>query len=660
MGTKLTEFKGKVVGGAVYAHKSAVPALGFSFVEKSEVASSIIEKGTHWNVIKFDQKDPNKLSLLLYEDFTKAEFPALLNSFQVDLANEKYQSRNHSKSNPPILHRKELLLDPSDPKKEEYKALTCSLEELGAFKDISKYGTKIPWEQNLKRLCIKVSKHKVSQVVDEDTEEDNQSVVRHRTAISRSSLSTPAKLLFTSGLASEDNSFLDYGCGKGDDVKFLNELGIDATGWDPYFKPDNKNLITSDIVNLAFVINVIESPSERIEVLQKAYDLAKKCLAVSVMLPSQNDTIAALPFADGQITSTRTFQKYYQQVEIEELLSTALKVNPIAAAPGVFFIFKDEEVEQDYLLKRQLGIIRDYDPNLSLVKINEKKEKTKEATRIANLLAKHTLAFARKPELEELPHYFQQQLESSGISFRKAFNAASSLFSENDLRHAVKVKKEQLLLFLSMYFFSGRPKYKSFNRSLQKDIRLHFGSMTAAQDQAKELLYSLGNEKFIYEDSHLATEEGLGDLRDGKFTFHTNNTNNLSLRLRGVLAIAERMAGKLDDVDVIRIHIETKKVTYLSLDNFKNSPLPRILKRSIVDFREHSVKTITHDEGGKVKTLYLKSKLMADNEANYEIQKKFDETLEANTAFDFSGEGPKFEEFAKELLDKKIIPPAYK
>ena len=114
-------------------------------------------------------------------------------------------------------------------------------------------------------------------------------------------------------------------------------------------------------------------------------------------------------------------------------------------------------------------------------------------------------------------------------------------------------------------------------------------------------------------------------MRDGKFTFHTNNTNNLSLRLRGVLAIAERMAGKLDDVDVIRIHIETKKVTYLHLIISKLS-LPRILKRSIIDFREHSVKTITHDDGGKVKTLYLKSKLMAANEANYEIQKKFDET----------------------------------
>ena len=43
VGAKMTKFKGKVVGGAIYAHKSAIPALGFSFVEKSEVASSIIE-----------------------------------------------------------------------------------------------------------------------------------------------------------------------------------------------------------------------------------------------------------------------------------------------------------------------------------------------------------------------------------------------------------------------------------------------------------------------------------------------------------------------------------------------------------------------------------------------------------------------------------------
>ena len=62
-------------------------------------------------------------------------------------------------------------------------------------------------------------------------------VLRHMTAIGRSALSLPAKVLFQTGLANDETSFLDYGCGRGDDVKFLTELGVPASGWDPHFKP---------------------------------------------------------------------------------------------------------------------------------------------------------------------------------------------------------------------------------------------------------------------------------------------------------------------------------------------------------------------------------------------------------------------------------------
>ena len=161
----MPKFKGKVVGGAAYVHISAIERLEPRLIKISKVAKEIIQKDIQWNVIKFDLKDIDKLSLLLYEDFEKSEFPALLNSFQVRLSKRKYQSRIHSKSNPPILHRKELLLDPSNPKIEKYEALTSSLEERSAFKNISKYGTKIPWEQNLKRLNITVKKHKIVQLV---------------------------------------------------------------------------------------------------------------------------------------------------------------------------------------------------------------------------------------------------------------------------------------------------------------------------------------------------------------------------------------------------------------------------------------------------------------------------------------------------------------
>ena len=202
-------------------------------------------------------------------------------------------------------------------------------------------------------------------------------VQRHNTAIGRPALSLPAKLLFQSGLVTDETSVLDYGCGRGDDVKFLKELGIPAVGWDPHFIPDPALLVAHDIVNLGFVLNVIENPEERKTVLTDAFALAEKCLSVSVMLHSQNDTVTSIPHRDGQLTAKKTFQKYYEQIELEELISNQLSASPIAAAPGVFFIFKDETLEQDFLLKRQLGIIQDYEPRDLLAKINEQKEKCK-------------------------------------------------------------------------------------------------------------------------------------------------------------------------------------------------------------------------------------------------------------------------------------------
>lgn len=485
-------------------------------------------------------------------------------------------------------------------------------------------------------------------------------VLRHRTAIGRSALSLPVKVLFQTGLANDEASFLDFGCGRGDDVKFLCELGVSALGWDPHFNPDPSLLKKSDIVNLGFVLNVIEDKQERIDVLKDAYELTEQCLSVAVMLHSQNDTAATIPFNDGQITTRQTFQKYYSQTELESLLINVLGVNPIAAAPGVFFVFKNEALEQDFLLKRQLGIIQDYEPQNLLSKENEKKEKSEQILRLNQNLVKHILNFARKPQLEELPRYFRQQLEKSGISYRRIFSTASQSITEEDLQKAVLLKKEQLSLFFAMYLFSTRPKYRSLNNGLQKDIKLHFGSMKELEAKAKDLLYSLGENELIYSDIQKAVDDRLGYSDGDKFTFNARNLNKIPLRLRGIMSVAERLSGKIDDVDLIKIHIETKKVSYLSIDKFGSSPLPRVLGRTIVDFRDNKIATFEHTKDGKVKVVYLKSRFMHENDLNYKIQKQFDDRVLEVCDFDFSGEGPRFDEFAATLFKHKIIPPLYK
>ena len=653
-------FKGKVVGDARYIRKDAIALI--DPIEKTTVTSAaeLVEKNQNWNVVKIDLKQANKVSFLDYEDFETNAFPALLNSCQVDLENKSSATRNYSPNNPPILHRKELLINPLVNELEKYTSLTKELEDLGAFSNSIKIGTKQNWEAELKTLGIRVEDHRVVPI-DKPVSRNTlgKDIVRHRTAISRNALSLPAKILFTGGIANENDSYLDYGCGRGDDIKFLRELGVPASGWDPHFAPKEELLVKSDVVNLGFVLNVIENPEERLEVLKNAFRLAKKCLCVGLMLHSQNSATNALPYKDGQITSINTFQKFYEQQELESLLSKVLNTPLIAGAPGVFLAFKDEASEQDFLLKRQLGIIQVYEPRDLVSKVNERKAATKLALNVVNNLARHTLAFARKPTLEELPRYFREQLDKSGLSYQKAFNGAAKLISDEELATAVEHKKEQLELFFAMYLFSGRPKYGDLSSSLQKDVKLHFGSVRTIEENAKKLLFSLGNEDLIFEAAREAEKNNLGRLEETKFIFLSKKLPELPIRLRGIINIAERLSGKIEDANLIRIHIDTKKVSYLSIDDLETEVLPKITKRTIVDLRQQSVRNFEHLTPGYEKVLYQKSKFMDAGEKHFKTQKAFDDLLAKELDFDFLGEGPRYQEFMLALAERKINPPSF-
>ena len=109
----------------------------------------------------------------------------------------------------------------------------------------------------------------------------------------------------------------------------------------------------AEIVNLGFVLNVIEEPSERLQAVRRAFEFARQCLAVAVMVVGKGDTQGLRAYRDGFLTQRDTFQKYYQQEEMKAFLERALETEAIPVAPGIFFIFKDKILEQRFLLDRQ-------------------------------------------------------------------------------------------------------------------------------------------------------------------------------------------------------------------------------------------------------------------------------------------------------------------
>ena len=145
-------------------------------------------------------------------------------------------------------------------------------------------------------------------------------VRRDRTAIRRSNPSRPVRLAVSDGLIHNETSVFDYGCGHGDDLRYLSSLGIACAGWDPVFATQ-ESPTEADLVNLGYVVNVIEDSTERVRVLRDAWSLARRLLIVAARLSLEADLPSRLNcFADGFLTTRGTFQKLFEQHDADQLM----------------------------------------------------------------------------------------------------------------------------------------------------------------------------------------------------------------------------------------------------------------------------------------------------------------------------------------------------
>lgn len=169
-------------------------------------------------------------------------------------------------------------------------------------------------------------------------------IQRHRTAIKRKKLSRPTRLATEKQIIQSDSLVLDYGCGRGTDVVYLRERGIDATGYDPIFFSDKTVLDkTYDVVLLNYVLNVIEDVIERSQVLRDSFNLATKALVVSVRVDTDRPKIKMKKFNDGVVTSRDTFQKFFSPDYLVDFFDSVLGSETfklIKLDKGIFALIK--------------------------------------------------------------------------------------------------------------------------------------------------------------------------------------------------------------------------------------------------------------------------------------------------------------------------------
>lgn len=128
-------------------------------------------------------------------------------------------------------------------------------------------------------------------------------IARHRTALARGDFSRPIRLALEDGLIHSGTTIMDFGCGLGGDVDRLASQGFDCVGWDPSHRPSGLKR-RSDVVNIGYVVNVIEDAGERADTLRAAWSLADRVMVVSARLKADlgNSDEPGAAFADGRLT----------------------------------------------------------------------------------------------------------------------------------------------------------------------------------------------------------------------------------------------------------------------------------------------------------------------------------------------------------------------
>lgn len=634
---------GKYIGQNYYFHIDFTRYLDEKYLIKLKAAIEIAKKKSDlkFNIVKFTQ---SKVSLLNYPGFWDDPFPVLTHSCSINLSTSEYSYIDYSGiQNPYILHRKELLIPTDHINWPEWAALTATAEAEGLFTNTSKIGRNDYWKKLLKSKNLYLVGHQLF------SEDDKTIVDRHKTALTRYSLSKPFRFLMENDYLSGQYTIFDYGCGKGSDIKFVSEMGVQINGWDPFYSP-NQTVIQSDIVNLGYVLNVIEKITERTETLKKSAALANKLLVVSVML-EKKDLGKAVVHRDGVITSKNTFQKYFKQEEIKNYILSVLKITPVSFGPGIIGVFFDEQEEQKYLDLRYTS------------KTWRGKKKLLNNQNEDELISKYQdIIYEYCNKCFELgrPLYQQEALSIRPLieelgTWRRTTNYLLSLVDKKYLREAEKMRKSDLIVLLSLNEYMGRIHYKHLTPRLKHDFKYFFDSYKKARKVSQELLHNIGNSYSINEACEDMVLNGYGYIdSDGNYIFESEQLNFLSPILRIYTGIGLDLYGVSESIDLIKIHVESQKLTLMVFDDYQSNPLPRMLERIKIDMKNQNMKFFDYVDDYEPEYLFLKSRYMRKSSENFEKQLAFDLEIKSLGIEDYGNYGPKPKIFSNILKSSGI------
>ena len=606
---------GKLLPQALYVHWSALESLEPPLQQYEQLARSCLDRTDNITLVKFHLDQP-QVSYLFYPDFETDPHPALLSSAIVHLGTHQVSYRDYSETdNPPVLHRKETFLTPDHPLYQHFADLTQQEEVLGLLDQSRSIGTRQGWEERLRQYGVQMEGHQLVRQLQSSGSgvATTPKIERHRAALPRTSLSKPVRLALEAGLLSREEddperiTFFDYGCGYGGDIDRIAAQGYASSGWDPYYQPDQP-LQTAAVVNLGYIINVIEDAAERRQALVQAWSLTGKVLIVAAQVLIEDRMRGQVAYGDGVITRRNTFQKYFEQEELKRYIDQVLTVDAVPVALGIYFVFRDPVQAESFRAARFRS--RTTTPR---VKASVRRFETYREL-LAPLMAFFTER-GRLPLVDELPA--AQEIVAQLGTLKRAFQVVLQATEVQEWDAISDRRRQDLLVYLALSRFSRRPKFQELSASLQNDLKALFGSYHQACTAADLMLASLGEPDVI---AACCQRSLVGRWGGGGLWVHVSALEGLEPMLRLYEGCASRTIGRPEEATLVKFHARKPKISYLVYPQFDDDPHPALQTSMQIDLRDLSVSYRDYDPAENPPVLHWKEAYIT---SDYPLYEKF-------------------------------------
>ena len=154
-----TTGRGKHVGRFSYYHVALVAERNAAVRWLHAFQRRLAPVRFPYNLVKLDRHA--RLTFLRYQSF-ETPFPELRAALSCDLVRQTSRLAHYSAfADPPVLHRKELLLPAGCSIVLPSARLTGELEQLGAFADPTRIGTRHGWLQRLSEFGLRIDGYSV-------------------------------------------------------------------------------------------------------------------------------------------------------------------------------------------------------------------------------------------------------------------------------------------------------------------------------------------------------------------------------------------------------------------------------------------------------------------------------------------------------------------